>query len=116
MTIMMMVMMIIDHSDDNDKEEADDDDEDVDSVHGDLIQRAGQSKKGCERVPPTNEQLMAVQYLVKIYKHIQTPFDYYVIHPAHIILVMRRTYHREEVLEAEEGAHVPEGECRLPED
>ena len=27
---------------------------------------------------------------------------------------MRRTYHREEVLEAEEGAHVPEGERRLP--
>ena len=29
---------------------------------------------------------------------------------------MRRTYHREEVLEAEEGAHVPEGEWRLPEE
>ena len=61
MTIMMMVMMIIDHSDDNDKEEADDDDEDVDSVHGDLIQRAGQSKNGCERVPPTNKQIVEVQ-------------------------------------------------------
>ena len=29
---------------------------------------------------------------------------------------MRRTYHREEVLEAKEGAHVPEGERRLPEE
>ena len=47
----MMVMMIKDHGDDNDEDEADDD-EDVDSVHGDLIQRAGQSKNGCERVPP----------------------------------------------------------------
>ena len=57
MMIMMMVRMIKDHGDDDDEEEADDD-EDVDSVHGDLIQRAGQSKKGCERVPPTNEQMM----------------------------------------------------------
>ena len=56
MTRMMMEMMIKDHGDDNDEEEADDD-EDVDSVHGDLIQRAGQSKKGCERVPPTNEKM-----------------------------------------------------------
>ena len=62
-----MVMMIKDHGDDNDKEEADNgDDEDVDSVHGDLIQRAGQSKKGCERVPPTDKQLMAMQLLIKI--------------------------------------------------
>ena len=62
MTIMMMmvVMTIKDHGDDYDEEQADDDG-DVDSVHGDLIQRAGQSKKGCERVPPTNEQIMAVQ-------------------------------------------------------
>ena len=60
MTIMMMVMMIKDYGDD--EEEADnDEDEDVDSVHGDLIQRAGQSKKGCERVPPTNKQMMTVQ-------------------------------------------------------
>ena len=57
---MMMVLMIKDHGDDNDEEEAGDD-EDVDSVHGDLIQRAGQSKKGCERVPPTNKQMMTVQ-------------------------------------------------------
>ena len=65
MTMMMMVMMIKDHGDDNDEEDAaaddDDGDEDVDSVPGDLIQRAGQSKKGCERVPPTNKQMMAVQ-------------------------------------------------------
>ena len=61
-----MVMMIKDHGDDNDEEEADGDDEDVDSVHGDLIQRAGQSKKGCERVPPTDKQLMAMQLLIKI--------------------------------------------------
>ena len=61
MTIMMIEMMIKDHGDDNDKEEADDDDEDVDSVPGDLIHRAGQSKKGCERVPPINKQTMAVQ-------------------------------------------------------
>ena len=57
-------MMIKDHGDDNNEEEADnddDEDEDVDSVHGDLIQRAGQSMKGCERVPPTNKQTMAVQ-------------------------------------------------------
>ena len=60
MTMMMMVMMIKDYGDD--EEQADnDEDEDVDSVHGDLIHRAGQSRKGCERVPPTNKQMMAVQ-------------------------------------------------------